>query len=324
MRFSALKFLVISSVGVSNLVWAADQKISASSAQISEQASSQQLSQTSDGSSSTTVNSPSIDDSSSYDDVYSLKALRDIHVNQLAIDAKASQPVAIKDPLQPLNRKIFTFNDALDRDILRPIAVEYVEKVPEDVRGGYSSFRNNLREPWTAFNQILQGKPRDAAKSLGRFTVNTLTSLGFADTAKRLKMNGDRSDFGTTLGFWGVKSGPYVVLPFIGPNTFRDTAGFAVDTVGSPYRYVFEDDRSYWSNNVLRATDIRAQLLSADALLQGDKYAAIRDAYLQQRDFTVATARGEDASDLMFADDSNFNDDQDNSTDDQQDQKATK
>ncbi|OUY05863.1 MlaA family lipoprotein [Acinetobacter populi] len=237
------------------------------------------------------------------DDIYSLAALKKIQLNQLKINALASQPASIKDPLQPLNRKIFTFNDTLDQYVLRPVAVQYQAKVPEDARGGYTNFRNNLREPWNAINQILQGKPKTAAKSLGRFTINTLTSLGIADTAKRLKLDNEKDDLGITLGVWGVSSGPYIMLPFLGPSTFRDGAATIADRYANVQQYIFEDDRSYWTNNAIDAVNTRAQLLSVESMLHGDKYSAIRDAYLQQRAYVIATKRGEDLETTMFSDD---------------------
>lgn len=241
-----------------------------------------------------------------YDDVYSLHALKKIQLSQLKIDAKASQPESVKDPLQPLNRKVYAFNMILDNNVIRPIAVQYEEKIPEDVRGSYGNFRSNLREPWNAVNQILQGKPKVAAKSLGRFTINTLTSLGFADTAKRKDLSGQKEDFGTTLGVWGVKSGPYIMLPLLGPSTFRDGAGTIVDGFARPQRYIFENDKIYWTNTFGEGIDTRAQFLSLDSILQGDQYSALRDAYLQQRSFTIANKRGDDLATVMFAEESPF------------------
>ncbi|GAA5011992.1 VacJ family lipoprotein [Acinetobacter puyangensis] len=254
------------------------------------------------------------------DDIYSLAALKKIQLNQLKINALASQPVSVKDPLQPLNRKIFTFNDTLDQYVLRPVAVQYQAKVPEDARSSYTNFRTNLREPWNAVNQILQGKPKTAAKSLSRFTINTLTSLGFADTAKRLKMDNEKDDLGITLGVWGVSSGPYIMLPFLGPSTFRDGAATIADRYANVQQYVFDDDRSYWANNAIDAINTRAQLLSVESMLHGDKYSAIRDTYLQQRAYVIATKRGEDIESTMFADDpfEDTTDEQDDLPDDAQ------
>ncbi len=239
-----------------------------------------------------------------------IEALKNIHTEQLKVDAKANQPEAIKDPLQPLNRKIYSFNTTLDKAIVRPVAVQYKEKIPEQARGGVANFRNNMRDPWNAVNQLLQGNPKQAAQTLGRFTVNTVTSLGFADPAKRIDLNSERETFGNTLGVWGVPSGPYIVLPIVGPSTFRDGfAMLAVDTFARPQGYIFEDDKIYWSYNAVEGIDARAQFLELDSIVQGDQYAALRDVYLQRRNYEIATRRGEDASADMFMEDDSFSDD---------------
>ena len=153
---------------------------------------------------------------------------------QLKVDASAAQAEEVKDPFQPLNRKIYQFNDAIDRTVVRPIAVQYVEKVPQDVRGSYTQFRSNLGEPWNVVNQLIQGRPARAAKSLGRFTINTLTTLGLADPARRLGLSHEEEKFGITLGYYGVPSGPYIMLPFLGPSSGRGVIGTAVDSQARP------------------------------------------------------------------------------------------
>ena len=115
-----------------------------------------------------------------------LKELKNVKAKDLKVNANATQPESQKDPLQPLNRQIFAFNDVLDRHVARPLAVQYKDKVPSDVRGSYRQFRKNLGEPWNVVNQLIQGRPVRAAESLGRFTINTISSLGFADPARRL------------------------------------------------------------------------------------------------------------------------------------------
>lgn len=176
----------------------------------------------------------------------SLKELKNIKAKDLKVDANAAQPDDVKDPLQPLNRQIFAVNDALDRAIVRPIAVEYKEKIPSPIRDSYSGFRKNLGEPWNAVNQLIQGRPSRAAKTLGRFTINTVTTLGFADPASRLGLETEDENFGTTLGYWGVPSGPYLVLPVFGPSTFRDGFGLVVDGYARPQRYILEDEEGLY------------------------------------------------------------------------------
>ena len=233
----------------------------------------------------------------------SLKELKNIKAKDLKVDANAAQPDNVKDPLQPLNRQIFAVNDALDRAIVRPIAVEYKEKIPSPIRDSYSGFRKNLGEPWNAVNQLIQGRPGRAAKTLGRFTINTVTTLGFADPASRLGLETEDENFGTTLGYWGVPSGPYLVLPVFGPSTFRDGFGLVVDGYARPQRYVLENEEGlYWAEQTLRGIDVRSQLIDIEGAIQGDKYSSIRDIYLQRKNFIIAEKKGQEAEG-MFIDD---------------------
>lgn len=232
-----------------------------------------------------------------------IKDLKNIKVKDLKINANAAQPDLVKDPLQSLNRPIYSFNDMLDRNFLRPVAVQYREKTPEDVRGSYRQFRKNLGEPWNAVNQLIQGRPARAAKTLGRFTINTLTTLGLADPAGRLGLPTEEENFGVTLGYYGVPSGPFLMLPFFGPSTLRDGFGLAVDAQARPQKYVMDDQEGlYWSSNLLQAVDTRAQYLDLDQTLQGDQYAMIRDLYLQRKAFQIAEKKG-DSADVSFIDD---------------------
>ena len=234
----------------------------------------------------------------------SLKELKNIKAQDLKVNANAAQPESVKDPLQPLNRQVYALNEVLDRNIARPLAVQYTEKVPGDVRGSYRNFRKNLGEPWNAVNQLIQGRPLRAAKTLGRFTVNTITTLGLADPARRLGMETEDEDFGTTLGYFGVPSGPYLVLPIIGPSTFRDGFGRLVDSQARPQQYILEDhDGLYWTEQALRGIDARSQILDVEQVLQGDRYAAIRDIYLQRKNFEIAEKKGLEAESISFIED---------------------
>lgn len=234
-----------------------------------------------------------------------LKELKYVTRQDLKVDANAAQPDEVKDPLQPLNRQIFAFNDMLDRNIARPLAIQYVAKVPADVRGSYRHLRKNLGEPWNAVNQLAQGRPLRAAKSLGRFTLNTITTLGFADPARRLGLETEEEDLGTTLGYYGIPSGAYVMLPIMGPSTLRDAAGRVIDSQARPQKYLLEDhDNLYWTEQVMRGVDARANLLDVENVLQGDKYAAIRDIYLQRKKFEINEKKGADsAQDVSFVED---------------------
>lgn len=233
-----------------------------------------------------------------------LKELKSVKAKDLKVNANAAQPDEVKDPLQPLNRQIYAFNDMLDRNVARPLALQYTKKVPGEVRGSYRQFRKNLGEPWNAVNQLIQGRPLRAAKTLGRFSLNTITTLGMADPARRLGLDTEEENFGTTLGYFGVPSGPYVMLPIYGPSTFRDGFGTLVDGQARPQKYILDDnDRLYWSEQVMRGVDTRSQLLDVEQVLQGDKYAAIRDIYLQRKNFEIAEKKGLDADSMSFVDD---------------------
>ena len=236
---------------------------------------------------------------------------------KLAVNANAAQDDAQKDPFESFNRKIFAFNEVLDNHVARPLAIQYVEKVPSEVRGSYRQFRKNLSEPWNAINQLVQGRPARAATTVGRFTVNTLTTLGFADPARRLNLSSESEGFGITMGYYGIPSGAYLVLPIFGPSTVREGVGFAVDTQARPQKYLLEDhDGAYWSEQLLRGVDARSQFLELESTLQGDKYAQIRDFYLQRINFAVTEKKGITEENLFISDD-DF--DEDPSTENQKD-----
>lgn len=228
---------------------------------------------------------------------------------QLKVDARAAQAEEVKDPFQPLNRKIYQFNDVIDRNVLRPVAVQYVEKVPKDVRGSYTQFRNNLGEPWNVVNQLIQGRPARAAKSLGRFTINTLTTLGLADPARRLGLSHEDERLGITLGYYGVPSGPYIMLPLLGPSSVRGVIGSAVDSQARPQKYIFDDnDGLYWSDQSLRVIDTRSEILDVEGVLTGDRYAQIRDIYLQRTSYAIAEKKGLESESLFTDIDDEFED----------------
>lgn len=240
-----------------------------------------------------------------------LKELKNIKVENLKVNANAAQADDVKDPLQPLNREIFAFNDMLDRNVARPLAVQYVAKVPEDVRGSYSSFRKNLSEPWNAVNQLAQGRFSRAAKTLGRFTINTVTSLGLADPAKRLGLPNEDESLGTTLGYYGVPSGPYLMLPLLGPSTLRNSLDYVAESYANPLTYPMDDNDQtslIWGNRMMGGINARSRLLEFESALQGDKYAAIRDIYLQRQGYNIAQKKGLGAEAISFVDDESTED----------------
>ncbi|MFC3551974.1 VacJ family lipoprotein [Lysobacter cavernae] len=204
------------------------------------------------------------------------------------LPAPASLP-AMYDPWEGYNRQMHRFNNAVDRGVARPLARGYVKVVPRPFRLGVSNFFNNLGQPVSAVNALLQGKPKQAAQSLGRFALNsTLGIAGIFDPASDAKLPNKGEDFGQTLGTWGWKTSRYVELPLFGPRTLRDTLGMLGDAPLSPLRQV-EADRVRIPLQGLQLVDVRAQLLATDSLRAGaeDDYTLVRDAWLQRRNYQI-------------------------------------
>lgn len=189
------------------------------------------------------------------------------------------------DPLEPFNRTVFNFNDGVDRAVIKPVATAYQDVTPALVRTGVTNFFGNISDLWSLANNVLQFKPEAASDSFFRVTVNTFWGLGgILDVASDMKIPKHREDFGRTLGYWGVASGPYLVLPLLGPSTVRDSVGTLVDTQGN---LVSRAHNVPVRNSLisLRAVDTRANLLSAGEFLEEaslDKYSFSRDIYLQR------------------------------------------
>lgn len=190
------------------------------------------------------------------------------------------------DPLEPLNRSVHQFNDAVDRTVFKPVAKTYRDLTPTPIQRGIRNFFNNLEDAWSIVNNILQFKGEAAGDSFFRFGVNTFIGLGgILDVATEMRIERHTEDFGQTLGRWGVGAGPYIVLPFLGPSNLRDAAALPVDVQGDAVMHI-EDITTRNALWVLRATDQRAELLKAEGVLDDaalDKYSFIRDAYLQRR-----------------------------------------
>ncbi|MEM9623084.1 MAG: VacJ family lipoprotein [Pseudomonadota bacterium] len=209
------------------------------------------------------------------------------------------------DPWQGMNRAVFKFNDFTDRYLLKPVAQGYVKVLPGVVRQGIGNFFTNLGTPAVALNQLLQGKPKDALSDTGRFFVNTTIGLGgFIDVGTKVGLPSHQEDFGQTFGVWGVPSGQYLVLPFMGSSSVRDGVGQVLSTFTNPIGYL-SLERERYPVAALYVIDLRADLLSAEALIIGDEYLFLRDAYLQRRKFLVNDGELEDDP---FADDG-FGDD---------------
>jgi len=197
---------------------------------------------------------------------------------------------AVNDPLEPLNRGIFAFNDALDRALVEPVAKVYNFLTPDFFRAGVQNFMRNLRTPLIVANNVLQGDIKGAGVASARFVINTVGGVGgLFDVAGANGMPFEPEDFGQTLAVWGFGEGFYLVLPVLGPSSLRDGAGFAVDTFADPVRlYAFNRDEEwiYYTRGLVEGLDNRARLVSAVRDMRRnslDYYAAVRSAYTQRR-----------------------------------------
>lgn len=194
------------------------------------------------------------------------------------------------DPLEPMNRVIFGFNEVVDDNILEPVAKGYRYVTPDPVERSVSNFFNNLGEINTIINSVLQMKLDKTITSSSRLAINsTVGVLGLFDVATSLGIQREREDFGQTLGFYGISSGPYLVLPFFGPSSFRDAPGFYADvmmekSISPVYTELHHEERqAIQATNVI---DTRANLLKATKILDTaakDKYIFLRESYLQRR-----------------------------------------
>ncbi|HUH89406.1 MAG TPA: MlaA family lipoprotein [Lysobacter sp.] len=219
------------------------------------------------------------------------------------LPAPAQMP-GVYDPWERYNRKMHTFNNAVDRSIARPLARAYVKVVPRPIRLGVSNFFNNLGQPVSAVNALLQGKPAQAGHSLGRFLLNSTLGIGgIFDPASDAKLDRRSEDFGQTLGTWGWARSRYVELPLFGPRTVRDVFGMIGDAPLSPLRQV-EEDATRIPLQGLQLVDVRTQLLATDSLREGaaDDYALVRDAWTQRRDYQIFGDRMNDDGDQSLPD----------------------
>ncbi|WP_268762367.1 MlaA family lipoprotein [Fontimonas thermophila] len=195
-----------------------------------------------------------------------------------------SPTYAPEDPLEPVNRAVYAFNNTADRWVLKPVAQAYVAAVPAEIRSTASRFLGNLLYPTTILNDLLQGKFAQAGRDTTRFLLNTSFGLGgLLDPATRIGWTENREDFGQTLAVWGVGDGWFLMLPFLGPSTNRDLVGRGIDVFAHPLYYAPPEVAI-----PLEAVDIvdtRAQLLGTEQVLaqQFDPYAFLRSAYLQRR-----------------------------------------
>ena len=211
------------------------------------------------------------------------------------------QPSA-QDPWEPLNRSVFEFNEGLDAYVLKPVVTGYRFILPEFVRDGIYNVFSNYKDIYTALNNVLQGKPSYAFNDLMRVVVNTTMGLGgLIVLATPGGLEKHNEDFGQTLGVWGVPSGPYVVLPFFGPSSVRDTFGTVAD-IQTDYLFQYIDDVGLRNGvTALRVVNARNTYFEAGDLLDGaaiDKYSFMRDAYIQRREYQINEGR-EDEEPVM-------------------------
>lgn len=197
------------------------------------------------------------------------------------------------DPWENWNRKVYTFNKKVDTWVFKPVAQGYRKVTPQLVDDSVTRFFLNLEEPLNLINNGLQGKGRAAVQDLGRLTVNTVTSLGFADVATRMGLPRHEEDFGQTFGKWGMSSGPYLVLPFLGPSSVRDLGGLPMDSLANP-RNLVEPQSAAIGLLVLEKVDFRADLIPLEKILEGDEYLFMRDLSLQRREFLVQDGKVRD------------------------------
>ncbi len=203
-----------------------------------------------------------------------------------------------RDPWEPFNRSVFEFNEGLDKYLLKPVVAAYRFILPEIVRDGIYNFFSNYSDIYTALQNLLQGKPDLAFNDLMRVAVNTIFGLGgLMDVATPGGLPKHKEDWGQTFGVWGIPSGPYVVLPFFGPSTVRDTFGTAAD-LETDYLFKYIPDVGLRNSITgLRVVNARNTYYEAGDLLDGaaiDKYSFLRDAYLQRREYQINEGRNDE------------------------------
>ncbi len=211
--------------------------------------------------------------------------------------APAGESVSVYDPWERFNRRMHRFNNAMDRSVARPVAKAYAKVVPEPVRSKVSNFFDNLGQPATAVNALLQGKVKHSAQAVGRFLVNSTVGVaGLFDPASRMKIPEREEDFGQTLATWGWRRSRYLELPFFGPSTVRDALGIAGDSPLQPVSHV-EADKVRIGLTALNLVDMRTRLMAFDSLRgeASDDYLLVRDTWSQRRDFQIKKDTGGDA-----------------------------
>jgi phospholipid-binding lipoprotein MlaA len=201
--------------------------------------------------------------------------------------ASSTQDDETRDPFEPFNRAMFTFNEKFDQWLLKPVAQGYTWVLPGVVRQGIGNFFSNLLQPRVMVNDLLQGKVAQSGRDTGRFLINsTVGLLGFVDVATNVGLDPADEDWGQTFAVWGMGEGPYFVWPIIGPRSLLDTVGFGFDWLSNPITYI-PNKTVEWSLWGIDIVDMRSRLLPSDAVIEQaageDKYVFIREAYRQRR-----------------------------------------
>ncbi|MEQ8486766.1 MAG: VacJ family lipoprotein [Pseudomonadales bacterium] len=190
------------------------------------------------------------------------------------------------DPLEPANRKIFAFNDGVDRWLLRPVAQGYDRVTPDPVQRSIGNVFTNLGTPGVALNQLLQGKPKRALEDFTRFLVNSTVGIGgLFDVARANGLPRHEEDFGQTFAVWGLGEGPFLMLPFRGPANTGHAVGMVLDAFTNPAMLLRGRERA--AAVAVNVIDVRASLLSSESLVSGDRYLFFRDAYQQRREYLI-------------------------------------
>src|SRR5210317_114192 len=192
----------------------------------------------------------------------------------------------INDPFEDINRITFKFNESIDNNFLKPVALTY-SKAPKPIKKGISNFFDNLEEIETSVNQILQGKPKLAINDFSRFIINSTIGLGgFLDVATKIGLTRHEEEFDQTLALWGVPSGPYIMLPGLGPSTLRDTLARPFSSFLSVTFHMTESDVNLALKG-MDALETRERLLEIESLIYGDRYNFVRDSYVQYMNYEI-------------------------------------
>ena len=213
------------------------------------------------------------------------------------------------DPWQGWNKPMQTFNDGLDKHVVKPVAQAYLDVTNSTIDQGVSNFFSNIKDVGVTVNDVFQLKFLNGGMDLSRFLINTTVGVGgIFDVASQIDLPKHHEDFGQTLGFWGIPSGPYWVLPFFGPSTPRDTVGLIGDALLNPLTYIsvfggFAGSAASAGAGVVNVSDTRASLIPAEKVINegavGDHYEFIKDSYLQNREYLIKDGKSSDEEDPL-------------------------